>query len=147
MTSADVCPPARSRGRCTRAPLVAALLLLFAAASAAEDPAPAPPLTITQESVIADLNAALQWFGDVRVTLRAVRSAAGVTLAGTEEQVARQALDRAFAAARAKSALVDEPPDRPAASPRQQAIHKRNDGGSQGCIRRRGNRREPAATR
>jgi hypothetical protein len=109
MTSAGVCLRLRSRGRWTTGRLVALLLLVVAAGASAAD-RPAPP-AITADSVIADLNATLQWFGDVRVTLRVVRGAAGVTLAGGEEQVARQALARAFAAARAKSVLVAEPAD------------------------------------
>ncbi|HEX5816541.1 MAG TPA: hypothetical protein VF010_14510, partial [Methylomirabilota bacterium] len=120
MTSAGVCLCVRSRGRRTTGRLVALLLLVVAAgASAADRPASPPPPAITADGVIADLNAALQWFGDVRVTLRVVRGAAGVPLAGSEEQVARQALARAFAAARAKSALVAEPADARTGASRQ----------------------------
>jgi small-conductance mechanosensitive channel len=107
---------------------LALLLAVLATSVAPADegaPVPASP-PITAESIVDDLNAALHWLGEVRVTLRAARAATGVQLAGGEEQLARQALERAFIAARAKAALVRESATaRTPASREQQAVDER----------------------
>ncbi|HEX3176136.1 MAG TPA: hypothetical protein VHZ49_05625 [Methylomirabilota bacterium] len=80
-----------------------------AAADAVGDARSSADVVVTQDSVLQDLNAAIQWFRDARVTLRAALASAAVPLAGDEERVAREALDRAFAVARARSELVPPP--------------------------------------
>src|SRR2546423_12874680 len=129
MTSAGVWPLVRARRRQAGvAFLFVLLLLIFHSAVAGGEPARAPAeITITPESVLSDLNGAIQWSRDVRVTLRAVHGSAGVPVAVGEEQIAQQVLDRSFATARAKSALVSVPPDassRPGATP-QRATERR----------------------
>ena len=117
MLTAAACPP---RGARTYAAL--ALLLLSLASpggsAGADDGASA-------EGILADLNAAIQWFRDVRVTLRGVRGAVGMPLSGDEEALARQALERAFAVARAKAALLRSASAPAAATEEQRAVDAR----------------------
>jgi len=114
-------PSVGARRPHARAPVALVLLALSLfppARGAAADSAPAPAdVEVTADGILADVNAAIQWFGDVRVTLRAARGTAGVPVTGDEEPIARQAVERAFAAARAKSALV---PPEPSAAPQEQ---------------------------
>jgi hypothetical protein len=110
MASVGACRPPRS------VHAVVALVLLALSAfpppcAAAAESAPAPAeIEVTADGIVADVNAAIQWFGQVRVILRAARGTAGMPVSGDEELIARQTVDRAFAAARARSALVAPEP-------------------------------------
>jgi hypothetical protein len=86
--------------------VAAAIVLCSLAAHAGGNTASPADIKVSADSVTADLNSAIQWYRDARVTLRSARASAGVPLAADGEQLAREAVERAFAAARAKSALV-----------------------------------------
>src|SRR5882724_3978113 len=98
----------------TRTPmLLAVVLLVGVTAGVAADPTPdtsslpAP----TPETVLASLNASIEWYRQARVTMREVNRSVGALFAQEDQETARQALQRAFAVARARAALLKQPPD------------------------------------
>jgi hypothetical protein len=86
----------------------------------AADATPSSP-TVTAEATLAALNAAIEWYRDARVTMRAVNRA-GALFAAEDQETARQALQRAFAVARARAALLKQSPDAPATPAPQERL-------------------------
>jgi hypothetical protein len=97
---------------------VVLVLLLRAGASAETGSDATTPAAVTPEAVLASLNAAIDWYREARVTMRDVNRA-GALFAAEDQETARQALQRAFAVARARAALLKQRPD-PAAKPSEQ---------------------------
>ena len=69
------------------------------AADATPAAAPSP------DAVLAALNASIEWYRDARVTMRDVNRT-GALFAAEDQETARQTLQRAFAVARARAALL-----------------------------------------
>jgi len=67
-------------------------------------------------TVLASLNASIEWYRQARVTMREVNRSAGGLFAQEDQETARQALQRAFVVARARAALLKQAPD-PATKP------------------------------
>ena len=110
MSPVGACRPPRS-AHVVFALVLLALTVVPPERAVAADSAPTPAdIEVTADGILADVNAAIQWLGQVRVTLRAARGTAGVPATGDEELIARQTVNRAFAAARARSALVAPAP-------------------------------------
>src|SRR5262249_33040962 len=74
----------------------------------APDAASAP--AVTAETIVSSLNASIDWYRDARVTMREVNRT-GALFAAEDQETARQALQRAFAVARARAALLKQNPD------------------------------------
>src|SRR5919198_3397760 len=104
--------------------LVTVVILLLAAstggAAAANSSAPAAP-ALSADSVLGSLNASIDWYRQARVTMRAVNRA-GALFAAEDQETARQALQRAFAVARARAALLKQSPDAPATPAPQERL-------------------------
>jgi hypothetical protein len=90
-----------------------------AAADPASDDVSAP--SATPETIVSSLNASIDWYRDARVTMREVNRT-GALFAAEDQETARQALQRAFAVARARAALLKQNPDTPATPPAQQRL-------------------------
>jgi Mechanosensitive ion channel len=101
--------------------IVVLVLLLRAGASAATASDATTPAAVTPEAVLASLNAAIDWYRDARVTMRDVNRA-GALFAAEDQETARQALQRAFAVARARAALLKQGPDTATTPPEQQRL-------------------------
>ena len=103
----------------------AALAIFFLAGirgGAFADATPAPPSpALTADAVLASLNAAIEWYRDARVTMRAVNRT-GALFAAEDQETARQALQRAFAGARARAALLKQSLDAPAKPAAQERL-------------------------
>ncbi len=91
--------------------VLAFVFLAFISGDGAADSAsePASP-TLTPEAVLASLNASIEWYRQARVTMRDVNRT-GALFAAEDQETARQALQRAFAVARARAALLRQSPD------------------------------------
>src|SRR3989442_190284 len=92
-------------------------------AGAAADPTPgvSSPPAPTPESVLVSLNASIEWYRQARLTMREVNRSAGALFAQEDQETARQVLQRAFAVARARVALLKQAPaaaPKPPAQPR-----------------------------
>ena len=72
------------------------------AADATPEASPAAP---SPDAVLAALNASIEWYRDARVTMRDVNRT-GALFAAEDQETARQTLQRAFAVARARAALL-----------------------------------------
>jgi len=118
----------------------AALAIFFLAGisgGAFADATPAPPSpALTADAVLASLNAAIEWYRDARVTMRAVNRA-GALFAAEDQETARQALQRAFAGARARAALLKQSPDAPAKPAAQEQWARRAPVAERAAARRR----------
>src|SRR6185436_15701403 len=71
----------------------------------------APPVThavTTAESVMAPLQRALAWYQEARIVMQELRSTLDTDFDRGEEQTAQRALLRAFDAARARAAVLDQ---------------------------------------
>src|SRR5262245_49231432 len=77
--------------------------------------------SLTADGVMASLNAAIDWYRDARVTTREVNRV-GALFAAEDQETARQALQRAFAVARARAALLKQNPDPATKPPEQQRL-------------------------
>lgn len=91
-------------------------------AAGADSNAPRAP-ALSADTVLASLNASIDWYRQARVTMRAVNRT-GALFAAEDQETARQALQRAFAAARARAALLKLTPDAatPKLTPAQQRL-------------------------
>jgi Mechanosensitive ion channel len=103
--------------------VIVAILLLAATAAlgaisgaSAADPSPQAAPALSPDSVLASLNASIDWYRQARVTMREVNRT-GAVFAAEDQETARQALQRAFAAARARAALLRLTPDAVAPKP------------------------------
>jgi len=97
-----------------RARPTAALAVLFLAAisggAIADTPPPAAPApSLTAERTLAALNASIDWYRDARLTMRDVNRT-GALFAAEDQETARQALQRAFAVARARATVLKQTP-------------------------------------
>jgi hypothetical protein len=103
--------------------LLTAGLLIAVCVGAAADPASddASVLSVTAETMFSSLNASIDWYRNARVTMREVNRA-GALFAAEDQETARQALQRAFAVARARAALLTQNPDAAAKPPAQQRL-------------------------
>ena len=91
--------------------VLAIVFLASVSGSAVADSAPEPSSrALTPDAVLASLNASIEWYRDARVTMRDVNRT-GALFAAEDQETARQALQRAFAAARARAALLKQSPD------------------------------------
>lgn len=81
-----------------------ALLAAVTGAAAVDSSAPAPA-TLSPDAIIASLNASIDWYRQTGVTMREVYRS-GALFAVEDQETARQALQRAFATARARAALL-----------------------------------------
>ena len=103
--------------------LLTVVLLLTPVAGLCADTASdatAPP-ALTADRVLSALNASIDWYRNARVTMRDVNRA-GALFAAEDQETARQALQRAFAVARARAALLKQSPDTAAKPPEQQRL-------------------------
>jgi hypothetical protein len=105
--------------------MIVVILLLTAStggAAAADSSAPAAP-ALSADSVLGSLNESIDWYRQARVTMREVNRT-GALFAAEDQETARQALQRAFAAARARAALLKLTPDAatPKLTPAQQRL-------------------------
>ena len=93
--------------------LLAVVLLVGVTAGVAADPTPGTSSSPapTPETVLASLNASIEWYRQARVTMREVNRSVGALFAQEDQETARQTLQRAFAVARARAALLKQPPD------------------------------------
>src|SRR5215470_15670119 len=90
--------------------------------SFAADTTPAQPASsLTADSTLAALDASIDWYRNARVTMRDVNRA-GAIFAAEDQETARQALQRAFAVARARAPLLKQSPDTAARPPEQQRL-------------------------
>ena len=106
----------------TRSLLTAGLLIGVCVGASSADPASDTSTpSVTAETVLSSLNAAIDWYRDARVTMRDVNRT-GALFAAEDQETARQALQRAFAAARARAALLKQSPDTAAKPPAQQRL-------------------------
>ena len=94
-------------------------LCFAAAADPASDDVSAP--AVTPETIVSSLNASIDWYRDARVTMREVNRT-GALFAAEDQETARQALQRAFAVARARAALLKQDPGTAATPPTQQRL-------------------------
>jgi len=101
---------------------LAILVLVSVGDSFAADTTAAPSASsVTTDSTLAALNASIDWYRNARVTKRAVNRAGAVF--GTEDQeTARQVLQRAFAVARARAALLKQTPAAAPKPPEQERL-------------------------
>src|SRR5260370_40933097 len=101
--------------------LLAAVLLVGVPGGVAADPTAnvSSPPALTPETVLASLNASIEWYRQARVTMREVNRSAGALFAQEDQETARQALQRAFAVARARAALLKQAPGAAARPPAQ----------------------------
>ena len=76
--------------------LLAAVLLVGVTVGVATDPAAnvASPPALTPETVLASLNASIEWYRQARVTMREANRSAGALFAQEDQETARQALQR-----------------------------------------------------
>ena len=88
--------------------LLAAVLLVGITVGVAADPTAnvSSPPALTPETVLASLNASIEWYRQARVTMREVNRSVGGLFAQEDQETARQALQRAFVVARARAALL-----------------------------------------
>ena len=90
--------------------------------SFAADTPPAPPAaSVTADGTLAALNASIDWYRGVGVTVRDVNRA-GALFASEDQETARQALQRAFAVARARAALLKQSPATTPKPPEQERL-------------------------
>src|SRR5256885_2419264 len=64
----------------------------------------------------------MEWYREARVTMREVNRSAGGLFAQEDQETARQALQRAFAVARARAALLKQAPDPATKPPAQERL-------------------------
>jgi hypothetical protein len=104
--------------------LLAAVLLVGVTVGVAPDPTAnvSSPPALTPETVLASLNASIEWYRQARVTMREVNRSAGALFAQEDQETARQALQRAFAVARARAALLKQAPDPATKPPAQERL-------------------------
>jgi hypothetical protein len=104
------------------ATLLAVVLLTGVVDSAGADATPeVSSSALTPEAVLASLNASIEWYRQARVTMRELNRS-GALFAPEDQETARQALRRAFAAARARAALLKQAPDGAPTPPAQQRL-------------------------
>ena len=102
--------------------VVAIVVLSVVSGSFAADTTPAPSaLSVTTDGTLAALNASIDWYRTARVTMRDVNRA-GAIFAAEDQETARQALQRAFAVARARAAVLKQNPATVPTSPEQQRL-------------------------
>jgi Mechanosensitive ion channel len=102
--------------------VLAIVFLACLSGSAVADSAPEPSSpALTPEAVLASLNASIEWYRDARMTMRDVNRT-GALFAAEDQETARQALQRAFAAARARAALLKQSPASTPQSPAQERL-------------------------
>src|SRR5215470_19760798 len=106
---------------CVSAALAILVLVSIRDSFAADTTAAPSASSVTADSTLAALNASLDWYRNARVTMRAVNRA-GAVFAAEDQETARQALQRAFAVARARAALLKQSPDTAARPPEQQRL-------------------------
>jgi hypothetical protein len=88
--------------------ILAALLLLGAAPTPEQNPAPSgAEVPFTAESVMESLERALGWYRQARIVMRSVNGMGSTFFGRDDEEVARHLLERAFDTARAQAALLD----------------------------------------
>ena len=105
--------------------LSAVFVILFLAGvsgSVAADAASEPSASsVTSDGTLSALNASIDWYRDTRVTMREVNRA-GALFATEDQETARQALQRAFAVARARAALLKQSPATTPKPPEQERL-------------------------
>ena len=105
--------------------LSAVFVILFLAGvsgSVAADAASEPSASsVTSDGTLSALNASIDWYRDTRVTMRDVNRA-GALFATEDQETARQALQRAFAVARARAALLKQSPATTPKPPEQERL-------------------------
>src|SRR5439155_8103230 len=104
--------------------LLAAVLLVGVTVGVAADPTAnvSSPPSPTPETALASLNTSIEWYRQARVTMRGVNRSAGALFAQEDQETARQALQRAFAVARARAALLKQAPDAATRPPAQERL-------------------------
>lgn len=129
-------------------PAVCAVLLLAAVGGAAGQTTPeATPPSVTADRTLAALNASIDWYRDARVTMRDVNRT-GALFAAEDQETARQALQRGFAVARARAAVLKQSPGAAVKPPAQEHLAQAR-AGLQAAIKAEEDwlRRAPAAER
>src|SRR5437763_778178 len=105
----------------TGVPAILAIIFLCAGIGGAIAADATPAAAPSADAVLAALNASIEWYRDARVTMRDVNRA-GALFAAEDQETARQALQRAFAVARGRAALLKQSSDAPAKPAPQQRL-------------------------
>ena len=106
----------------TRTWIAAVLAVLFLAGTADGAPGDATPASpLTADAVLAALHTSIEWYQGARVTMRDVNRT-GALFTVEDQETARQTLQRAFAVARARAAMLKQTSEPGAAPPAQQRL-------------------------